>query len=192
MPSDIIVCGLAPRTMNPFSKIAKDYWTIGVNDCDRYFHPDHLVILDPPYRFRGDRPDYICNTKAKTVWITPITKWKCLEAHPDRRALNTQRIDRPSYTSLNQGIPHATTSPLVCCGLAHRLGAKRIGLIGVDLLPDHHMHKKKDQVNRNFEKLAKLLREEGTILVNLCEGSELKTIPFAPLSFIRTKEQCNV
>lgn len=184
-PTDIVVAGLGKSTEN-FAPLADRYFTVGVNDCDRFFTPEHLVVLDPPHRFNDSRRDIVCKTGAKHVWTTP--DWPCLRGDPRRKKITTNRFDRVNRFDIDHKIPHFRTSPFAAIGLAYQLGALRIGLVGVDLLDDHHMHKFADVINEQLAKLSKLLLLKGTILVNISKIARLYSIPTAPLSFIKEKD----
>ena len=184
MPSDIIVAGLG-NSVKEFAKVAHEYITVGVNDIDKYFAPTHLVVLDPSRRFSDERRKIIQNTKASVVWTTP--EWPCFKDDPRQKKLTTLRFDNKNTFNVDKDIPHYRTSPFAAIGLAYRLGAKRIGLIGVDLLPDHHMHKFEKVINEQLGRLSKMFLERETILVNLSQTANLYKIPAARLSFIQKR-----
>jgi len=184
MLNDIIVAGLG-KSAQEFASIAHKYVTIGVNDIDKFFAPTHLIVLDPPRRFHKSRMEIICNSKASHIWITP--EWPCLKDDPRIKRISTVRFDNKISFDLDRDIPNFRTSPIAGIGLAYRLGAKKIGLIGMDLLPDHHMHKFRKEINEQLGRLAKLLLERGVILVNLSSIANITSIPTAPLSFIQEK-----
>jgi len=188
MVSDIIVAGLG-KSIKDFAPVSQKYITIGVNDIDQFFSPTHLVVLDPPRRFTDKRRETICTTGALTIWTTP--EWPCFKTDQRRRKITTLRFDNKSSFNIDRDIPHFRTSPIAGIGLAYRLGAKRIGVIGMDLLPDHHMHKYANIINEQLKKLAKMLLLKGTILVNLSPIANLYSLPSAPLSFIKEKNHAS-
>jgi hypothetical protein len=184
MPTDIIVAGLGKSTQK-FAAVAHKYVTIGVNDIDKFFSPTHLVVLDPYRRFSPERQKIICETKADHVWTTP--EWPCFKNDSRRKKITTVRFDNKQSFNIDKTIPNFRTSPIAGIGLAYKLGAKRIGVVGMDLLADHHMHKYEKVINKQISKLAKLLLQKGVILVNISEIANLYTIPTTPLSYIQEK-----
>ena len=189
MPTDIIVAGLG-RSAQDFAPLARNYVTIGVNDIDKFFAPTHLVVLDPARRFSPDRHKTICESGASVIWTTPV--WPCFENDTRRKKITTVRFDNKEYFDLDKDIPNSRTSPFAAIGLAYRLGAIRIGVIGMDLLDDHHMNKFVKQINEQLGRLAKLLLEKGVILVNISSIAKLYTIPTTRLSYIQEKKECEI
>ena len=184
MPIDIIVAGLG-KSVQDFASVAHNYITIGVNDIDKYFAPTHLLILDPSRRFSDSRRKTICYTGASVIWTTP--DWLCFKDDPRNHKITTVRFDNKENHDIDKNIYNLRTSPFVGIGLAYKLGAERIGLIGIDLLSDHKMNKFEKNINEGLKKLAKLLLEKGTILVNLSRIAKLYTIPTAPLSYMEER-----
>ena len=62
----IIVCGCG-RSLNEF-KNPENYTTIGVNDIQRAFTPNYLVLLNNNAGFKGDRWKYVKNSKASVIF----------------------------------------------------------------------------------------------------------------------------
>lgn len=183
----IIVAGLG-RSAEEFAHRANDYWTIGVNDIDRYFPPDHLYVCDEPTRFKGDRRGFVNNTKAKTVWTPVPQKWKLDLHHPDIRKVKTRKFDLEGFDLRREYLPHFRTSVFAAIGLAYKFGAKRIGVIGMDLLPPHKIHPYAGPIGEQLAKLAIMFSREGVELVNLSSIARIYTIPRASISIMKTKE----
>jgi hypothetical protein len=127
----IIVCACG-ESLNALTK-PKRFVTIGVNDVDRKFDPDYLVVVDPPDRFKGDRFHSVRTSRAGVLF--------------------TQRsdlgIDHPNIVKFRLGtkagtdfsdpdvLQYSVTSPYVALCLAVHMGAANIGLIGIDFTDNH-------------------------------------------------------
>ena len=106
--------------------------TIGVNDVGRLFHPDYLVVLNPRQQFSGDRFRYVEQSRARAVF----SQLELGISHPHQVRL---RLGRRGGTDFSDPtvLPHTRNSPYPALCLAVHMGARRIGLIGVDFT-DHH------------------------------------------------------
>jgi hypothetical protein len=166
-----------------------NYNTIGVNDIDQYHTVNHLVIPDKWEAFIEPRLKIIGATQADTVWLKEQRTFPGLERHPDIRYYKVYCWDHEKETNLDtERIPYHFTSPFLACALAWKyLRAKRIGLLGVDLLSDHHMSSNQVLVNRGFGELRQALLQRGTELVNLSPIANLPALPLIPLSHMRMK-----
>lgn len=110
------------------SKIPLILLLSGVNDVKHLFMPTYVVVLNPLFQFAGYRFDYVRASKARAIFTQLDLKLN----HP-----NVGRIDlgqrggtdlsNPAMLHYNQNSPYVT----LC--LAAQMGAKIIGLIGVDL-----------------------------------------------------------
>src|SRR6516164_1840064 len=111
--------------------------TIGVNDVGRRFHPDYLVVVNPPGQFAPDRLEHIKGTRARFVF----TQYVDLPVPQNR----TVRFTLGSYNGTDFSRPdvlhYTQNSPYVAMCLAVHMGAKRIGLIGVDFTDNHFFAK---------------------------------------------------
>lgn len=184
---DWIVLGLG-RSVR-YLPDASIYNTIGVNDIDQYHTVDHLVIPDQWYRFSELRRKAIAITKAQTIWLKDLREFLGLENHPDIRHYKVYCWDHDKFLDPNRSeIPYHFTSPFLAAGIAWKyLRAERIGILGVDLLTDHHMSNNRDVVNRGFGELRQEMLKYGTDLVNLSPLADIDSLPLKPLDFIRKK-----
>lgn len=158
----------------------------GVNDMDRVRTPDYLVVLNEHSSFAPGRWPYIKATKAQYVF-THMEHRRVPIDRPDR--LVTIRLGERSGTDLSDaGIPYTSNSPYVAACLAEYMGAKRIGIIGVDWTDDHcfaktgkhvlaHMH---EQIGLEYDQLRAAMLSRGTELVNLSPISKLN-LPYQSL-----------
>lgn len=165
------------------------YNTIGVNDIDQYHTVNHLVIPDKWERFTEPRLKTIAATQADTVWLKEARTFLGLEHHPDIRHYNVYCWDHHKDTCLDcDRIPYHYTSPFLATCIAWKyLRAERIGILGMDLLSDHHMSDNQIVVNQGFGELRTALLQRGTELVNLSPLANIPALPTEPLSFIRKK-----
>lgn len=169
------------------------YNTIGVNDIDKYHTVDHLVIPDPDTRFTEDRLKIIAATQAQTVWLKEARTFQGLEWHPDVRHYKiscawTDATQTIEFKLDGDTIPYHYTSPFMSTVIAWKyLQAERIGILGMDLLRDHHMHSNRNIVNKGFGELRRELLKRGTEVVNLSPIADIDALPLKPLSFIRKR-----
>jgi hypothetical protein len=126
----IVVCGCGASFAELTPPIGAI--TIGVNDVGRHLDPDYLVVVNPRNQFAGDRFRYVESSRARYLF----TQLDLQVAHP---AVIKFRLGRHGGTDFSDpNVLHFTqNSPYVALCLAVHMGAKRIGLIGVDFT-DHH------------------------------------------------------
>ncbi len=179
----ILVCGCG--TSLGLLERPECYLTIGVNDVARRFTPDYLVVVNERRQFERDRYVHIENTRAKAVFtqlqqlVLPQTR--VVRFRLGRRG-GTERTDAES-------LHYSNNSPYVAVNLARHLGARRIGLIGVDFTDDHFfgatgrhpLAGQLPQIDREYAALAQAFRADGIELVNLSPISRLQSLPRARL-----------
>lgn len=177
----VVGCGVSARNILPY----KDEFTIiGVNDIGRLFHPTYLLITDAPNRFHGKRYDIVHRSQAKFVF-TPVKKWR-LE-NPTKKVMF--KLGKRGVATLDRKdtLDHFYTSPYCGLILAYKMGAKHIGMIGVDFTPHHFYQKdgnhelvrmnKIKNIDDVFGQLRVELENRGTHLYNLSEESQISTFP---------------
>jgi Glycosyl transferases group 1/Glycosyl transferase family 2 len=184
----ILVCGCG----SSLSQIVapERFVTIGVNDVGRLFQPDYLVVLNPLHQFRGDRARYVEESRASAIF----TQLQLAISHPHivRFRLGT----RGGVSFNNPQVLHYTrNSPYLALCLAVHMGAKRVGLIGVDFT-DHHFFGQTGrhpltgefaQIEREYKHLAESCRQMGVEVVNLSQESRLTAFPkMSPMDFAST------
>lgn len=151
---------------------------IGVNDMDRLLTPDYLVVLNDYSSFAEGRWPYIKSTGAK--WVFSHLDKERLPLN-DTNKLVKLNLGKRGDTSFEHGIGYTSNSPYVGVLLAHWMGAKNIGLIGVDWTDDHcfaktgkhplsHLFKK---INAEYMSLQQDLASRGVSLFNLSKESKL-------------------
>src|SRR5690242_19024469 len=126
----IVVCGCGP-SLNALP-LPPPCATVGVNDIGRRFDPDYLVVLNPPEQFTAGRFRHVEASRARAVFSQLPLR---LAHAPLARIRLGQRggIDWRHP----KGLPYTRNSPYVALCLALQMGARRIGLIGVDFTGDH-------------------------------------------------------
>ena len=187
---DVIVCGLAPSLLQ--LKEPNKYWTIGVNDIGRIFTPDFLVVLNSKSTFRGDRWGYIQSANPK--YFVSCYNFQDIKHtwYVHFRLGKFGKIDFSDPMILN----HSQNSPYVGINLAVLLGAKKIGLIGVDFTENHcfvksgvhSLNKRLPLINEQYGKLAKACMERKEIeVVNLSDNSNITSLNRGKIEDIRPK-----
>ncbi|MGD9359119.1 MAG: glycosyltransferase [Desulfobacterales bacterium] len=174
----IVVCGCG-ESLNEFD-CPERFVTIGVNDVSRHFHPNYLVVLNPRQQFTGDRFDYIETSRAEFIFT---------QLDLDIARTNIVRFRLGTYAGTDFRDPnilhHTQNSPYVAICLAAHMGAKRIGLIGVDFT-NHHFFKKTGQhplnsqiekINAEYSALSDALQAKGVSVFNLSSRSCLAAFP---------------
>jgi hypothetical protein len=163
--------------------------SIGVNDTGRLFQPDYLVVLNPRHQFRSDRFRYVEESRARTLF----THLNLGVNHPHVVRFRLGRrggvnFDDPSV------LHYTRNSPYLALCLAVHMGARRVGLIGVDFT-DHHFFGQTGrhpltaefaQIDREYQALAASCRKLGVEVVNLSAASRLTAFPkMSPEDFAR-------
>jgi glycosyltransferase involved in cell wall biosynthesis len=153
---------------------------IGVNDVGRLFDPDYLVVVNDPRTFSEGRFTHVVRSQASAIFSH-------LDLPVDASRLVRFRLG--SYAGLKTPLPgtlhYTRNSPYVAVGLAILMGARRIGLIGVDFT-DHHffatdgphpLAREIDRIDAEYGRLAEAAGAKGIELLNLSEVSRLASLP---------------
>jgi hypothetical protein len=182
----IIVCGCGQSLVDIKDHI-NSVITIGVNDVPALFDPTYMLVTDNPNRFYGKRKELVNNSKAKYLF-TCVKGWR----HPN---LVHFELGSKELTNLNHPnrLDHYLNSPYCAVNLAYKLGAKKIGLIGVDFTSGHFYNSQDgehpivksnylNRVNAAYHKLYLQLEERGVNLINLSQTSLLE-LPKQDISY---------
>ena len=177
----VLVCGCGRSASLAASAEAP---TIGVNDIGRLFTPNYLVVVNPPRQFRGDRFTHVRQSRAQALFTQ-------LDLGPVEPPVVRFPLGR--YGGLpaegDAALHYTQNSPYVAVCLAAHMGARRIGLIGVDFT-DHHFFAATGRhplagrlaaIDREYGALAQALAARGIELVNLSPVSRLQSLPRMPL-----------
>lgn len=177
--SNIIVSGLGTSATllgNP-----ERFLTIGVNDLGRLYTPDYLVVLNPLESFEESRRKWISDSRSTAVFSQydlALSQHNLVKLRLGSRGGN--RID-------GDKLPYSNNSPYVAIQVARLLGARRIGLLGVDFTDNHfyaatgrhNLTPYLAQIERDYALLHRDLQAEGIELFNLSPDSRLQALPKA-------------
>lgn len=174
----IIVCGCGTSALSILPHVDK-VTTIGVNDIGELFTPDYLVVIDSPLAFSEERRKTIENTDCALITQKQWNNEKQIYIQ-----LKGEGVSELAERGRNNYVNHSRTSVYVATIIAYYLGAKKIGLLGVDFTDNHYnrqdgKHNLTDRVaeiDADFGRLARALRGYGCKLVNLSEQSRLKSL----------------
>ncbi|HYK02935.1 MAG TPA: galactosyltransferase-related protein [Thermoanaerobaculia bacterium] len=178
----IVVCGCG-TSLSSFTQPER-FITIGVNDVGRLFDPDYLVVLNPRQQFRGDRFRYVEESRAGALFTQLVLGVQ----HPH---IVRFRLGRRGGVELDDpNVLHYTrNSPYVALQLAMHMGAKRIGLIGVDYTDDHFFGKsgrhplarELPQIDAEYKRLYAAAQRRGVEIFNLSAASRVTAFPKATI-----------
>ena len=193
----MIVCGCG-RSLNDLPEPER-WLTIGVNDVGRLFDPTYLVVVNPKSQFAADRFRYVAESRAQALF----TQLDARQLGSDHPRTVRFRLGRRGGTELdaNDALPFTRNSPYVAVCLAAFMGARRIGLIGVDFT-DHHffgqtgrhgLARELAAIDREYGALASALARRGVELLNLSRESRLTKLPRStPVEFLQGSTQAAV
>lgn len=177
----ILVCGLG-NSVNELGDPHR-FRTIGVNDIERAFTPTYMFCMDAPKSFPPDRLHFIQNSRASYIF----TDHDLGIRRPNVVRFPIRRRDAPHLDDPNvlyfTGRP--ITSPFIAICLAAHMGAKAIGLIGVDFTSGHFflddgyhtLTNALPGIDRRFYALGSVLLERGVKVFNLSEQSRIRAFP---------------
>lgn len=174
----IIVCGCGTSLLG-FAEHASRYVTIGVNDVPELFTPTYLLVTDSPLRFNLKRQTLVSKSKSKYLF-TCAKGWR----HDNlvHFELGTQAL---TCLDKKNHLDHYLNSPYTAVCLAHKFGAKHIGIIGVDFTNGHFYNPNDGphnvitsrhlaRVNVAYQNLRTALEKRGVTLHNLSSASNLE------------------
>lgn len=177
----MVVCGLG-ASIKSFA-YPNRFRTIGVNDIGRAFHPDYLFVMDAVKSFAPERFQFIQNTKASCIFTDHNLD---LEGHkvirfPIKECASPQLDDPDALYHIGR----PPTSPFLAVCLAAHMGAKAIGIIGVDFTSghffaddgDHKLSRGLKGINWRFHQLGNALLERGVKVFNLSAESRIIAFP---------------
>jgi len=154
--------------------------TIGVNDVGRQFQPDYLVVVNRPQQFRDDRYRFVEESGARAIF----TQLK-LDL-PHQHVVSFRLGQRGGVGVSDPGaLPYTRNSPYVAMALAMHMGARRIGVIGVDFT-DHHffratgrhpLSRELTRIDAEYRRLYDECRRGGVEVFNLSGESRLTAFP---------------
>jgi hypothetical protein len=176
--SSIVVCGCG-ESLNDLAEPER-FITIGVNDVGRRFQPNYLVVVNPPNQFSGDRFRFVETSQAEYVF----TQLDLGINHPNIVKFQLGTFGGTEFFAKDV-LHYTNNSPYIALCLAILMGARRIGLIGVDFT-DHHFFAKTgrhpltpqlDSINEQYHRLAEAAKSHGIEIFNLSRISRLTAFP---------------
>lgn len=175
----IVVCGCG-ESLNLLTEPSR-FLTIGVNDVGRLFHPDYLVVVDPPGQFKADRFRYVQTSQAGALFTQ---RTDLGVAHPNIVRFRLGEKDGTDFSNPDV-LPYSVTTPYVALGLAIHLGAADIGVIGVDFsdrhffgdIGRHDWAPHVATIDTQFDRLARAALARGVRIFNLSPTSRLTALP---------------
>lgn len=168
MTIDVLGLGESIRDYRSTSNI-----TIGVNDIYKFVKTDYLLVMDEPQKFTKERLGTILTSTPKkfytnrTEWIGIVNNLEIFKTAKGRGSLKD--IDDQSV------LCHSSNSPYVAACLAHKMGAKKIVLYGVDF-NTHNVLSRPDMLERikkHFKDLNIALNKRGVRLFVSSDKSKL-------------------
>ena len=180
----IIVCGCG-ASLNLLEHPERDI-TIGVNDIERRFTPDYLVVVNPRSQFSNDRFACVERSTAR-VLFSQVPNLGV--QHPNVVTFRLGQYGGTDFSDRNS-LPYTQNSPYVALCLAAHMGASRIGLIGVDFTDNHFFgptgtHPLISQlsvIDDQYRCLGEALHRRGIEVLNLSPISRLTAFPKVSLS----------
>jgi hypothetical protein len=179
----VLVCGCGESLVDLTAR--PPCVTIGVNDVGRHFQPDYLVVVNPPSQFSAGRYEHVTASRARFLF-TQLS----LEFDPNR----TVRFPLGTYEGADLSNPevlhYTQNSPYVAVCLAAHMGARRIGLLGVDFTDRHFfaetgrhpLAKQLATIDNQYRRLAEALQARGVELINLSSVSRLTSLAKSSLN----------
>lgn len=178
--AEVIVCGCGPSLLELTEP--QRFVTIGVNDVGRLFDPTYLVVVNPCNQFKKDRFRFVESSNARAIF----TQLDLGKVQPPVVRFQLGKYGGTDIGAANT-LHYTQNSPYVAVCLAAYMGAKRIGLIGVDLTDDHFfahtgrhsLAGRLREIDAQYGRLAQALDKRGVELVNLSTISRLTSMPRA-------------
>jgi len=213
----IVVLGLGESVTDEALSRARCHVTIGSNDIARVFTPTYLVTIDSPQGLDkdhspGERSVYVKTAldRGSTLVLVQPPRWESVipdfAENPNVWQMAADRPwswkdprftnELPDYKRYfsGRGMARGPMMPKWCCTphlavhFAAFMGAKHIGMIGVDLSEnrffektdrEHGLSDKVFEINKVFGNTLDRLREDlGVSLWNLSGISQVTSVPF--------------
>jgi Glycosyl transferase family 2 len=177
----MVVCGLGNSVRHVGDP--HRFRTIGVNDIERAFTPTYMFCMDAPKSFSPERLRYVQHSRARYIFTDHDLgiKGENIVRFPIRRRETPYLDDANALYFTGRPI----TSPYIALSLAAHMGAKAIGLIGVDFTLGHFFaadgnHKLTNMlpgIDKRFYDLGLEMLERGVKVFNLSAESRLRAFP---------------
>lgn len=164
------------------------YYIIGVNDIERILTPDFLVVVNEIRTFMRGRWEFVRDSLSPVIFSHiddpgPITRKDHL-AKIKIGQRNQARLDQ------FQEVDYTMNSPYMAAIIAYQLGAKKIGMVGVDFTNNHFfsetgthkLSKHISNIDSEYSLLRRELEKRGVKVANLSPISQLEAWPRMSLS----------
>jgi len=176
-----IICGCG-TSINTFVPDEKSI-LFGVNDINRKLQTKYLICVNEPHTFKRGRYEWVQNHTSE-YFFTHLRSLSPVK-HEATVYFDLGAREGTGIDNIGQ-IDYTTNSPYMAVIIAYQLGASKIGLIGVDLTPDHFFDKtgnhllttRYDAVNEEYRKLASALVTRGIKVANLSSISRITSWPY--------------
>ena len=176
----IIVCGCG-MSLHDIKDIHSEFITIGVNDVPALFDPTYSLVTDHPIRF-SDARKKIVNESGSKALFTCVKGWN----HNQIVMFDLAKRGVGSLEDPNK-VNHFLNSPYAGINIAYKLGARIIGMIGVDFSKGHFYSPKDgdhelsrrgymSDINAGYRMINQDLQKHGAKLYNLSQNSQIKTV----------------
>lgn len=194
-----LVCGTGPSLEaalpqikeaidNPYDSVR----AVGVNTIGRWLSPNHLVVLDRYSDVTPEGRKTIIETQADQLWCCRYdeeqTNWddrllvSCAR-QPIRHRVRLNRTQPPPLdTMAPDELAFCYCSPYAAVHVAYKQGARRIGMIGVDLTNHPTLQGHLAEIDAAFEAMHAALWDRGVELVNLSPVSAVVSVPKVELA----------
>ncbi|HEY8561399.1 MAG TPA: glycosyltransferase [Pyrinomonadaceae bacterium] len=174
----LIVCGCG-ESLNELTQPER-FVTVGVNDVGRRFTPDYLVVVNPREQFAGDRFRFVENSRAAYLF----TQLELGVRHPHVVKFRLGSFGGTDFSEPDV-LHYTNNSPYIALNLAILMGARRVGLIGVDFT-EHHFFARTGAhplaarfaaIDSQYRKMAEAAKARGVEIFNLSRRSRLTAFP---------------
>ena len=183
----IVGCGMSALSLRGTN--LRGIKTIGVNDAGGVIDLDYLLIVDYVSQFTPERTKVISETKCG-MFISVNSDWDDTFKNVEKSKitlgnLTLDHIDKHMYPDR---IDYSNTSTYMAVITAYKMGATKIGIIGLDFTPNHYnsndgVHKlvskynQLDPIRNSYKLLCEKLQQLGVEVYNLSKESLVDTIP---------------
>jgi hypothetical protein len=185
--SSIIVCGCGESA----TKIqSTNLITIGIGDISKVFSPNYLLISNYLHQYEIERSKFILTSTARYIF-TPL---KYIDI--DKNNIIYAKCGEFTGTELAEdSLNYSETSAYMAICLAEYMGARSIGVLGVDFTDrhlsganrPHALSSQVDKINLEFDLLNQALRRRGINVYNLSDVSKIQAFERASWSEFITK-----
>lgn len=181
---DLVVLGLGPSLEQCLGPRAAWFTSVGVNDVWGIHQVDYLVVADLLERFTPTRRQTIEASRPRTlIHLFDDVLGRLLPTVGLVQYRGEGPRSRPDLERVSKGlIPDGWTSVYTATLLAWWLGARRIGIAGLDITPNSNLNGYIQWIDRAFAGLVDELGAAGCQVLNLSETSWLRSIPRGSVS----------